>query len=34
MVVPKKGDLYWILDNESASMLPEEHLKKMSVDLA
>ncbi|KAH7636204.1 6-phosphogluconolactonase [Dermatophagoides farinae] len=34
MVVPKKGELYWILDNESASMLPEEYLKKMSVDLA
>lgn len=31
MVQPKNGELYWILDNESASLLPEEYLKKMSV---
>ncbi|KAI7692744.1 6-phosphogluconolactonase [Sarcoptes scabiei] len=31
MVIPKNGELYWILDNESAKLLPEEYLKKMAV---
>ena len=31
LVKPHNGELYWILDNESAKLLPEEYLKKMSV---
>ncbi|KAI2810645.1 hypothetical protein BLOT_001808 [Blomia tropicalis] len=30
-VRPIDGDLYWILDNQSAKLLPEEALKKLSV---
>jgi len=31
LVRPTNGDLYWILDDESAKLLPEEYLKQMSV---
>lgn len=31
LVRPTDGDLYWILDDESAKLLPVEYLKQMSV---